>query len=171
MREGQRMNLGGLKRLSRSAATLAAPVFLVVGIGFGGVLAHEGATGVVKQRMDAMKAMATAMKAVGGMMKGEASYDAAKAMASAREIGAHSGTVMTTLFPPGSLHPPSEATAEIWRDWTRFEQEARDLGVAAKDFEATVTAGAKVPEPMRGAFRRLGESCVSCHESFRQKKH
>ena len=169
MRAGQPMILGGLIALSRSATTLAVSVLLAIGIGLGGVLAHEGATGVIKQRMDAMKAMATAMKTVGGMMKGEASYDAAKAALSAREIGDHSGIAMIKLFPKGSLHPPSEAKGEIWQDWAKFEQEAHDLGVAAKDFEATVTAGADVPEPMRAAFRRLGQSCVSCHERFRQK--
>ena len=161
---------GGLKKLSRSITALAAMVLLVVGIGFGGVLAHEGATGVIKQRMDAMKAMADAMKTIGGMVKGETGYDPAKAAASARAIGAHSGAVMTKLFPKGTLHPPSAAKPEVWQDWAKFEQAARELGMAAKDFEATATAGADVPEPMRAAFRRLGEACTACHERFREKK-
>lgn len=156
--------------MSRSVVTLAATVLVAIGIGFGGVFAHEGASGVIKERMDAMKAMAGAMKTVGGMVKGETQYDAAKATASAQAIGAHSGVVMTKLFPKGSLHPPSEAKAEIWQDWARFEQAARELGVAAKDFETTLTAGADLPEPMRAAFRRLGEACKTCHEKFREKK-
>ena len=170
MRAGQPADERGLKPLSRSSPAIAAAVLLVFGIGLGGALAHEGATGVIKQRMDAMEVMAKAMKTVGGMLRGKASYDAAKAMASARTIGANSGIVMIKLFPKGSLHPPSEATADIWRDGARFEQEARDLGVAAKDLEATIVAGKDVPAPMRTAFRRLGGTCVSCHESFRQKK-
>ena len=164
------MSKGGLKPQSRSASAIAASVLLVFGIGLGGVLAHEGASGVIKQRMDAMEVMAKAMKTVGGMVRGKAGYDAATAMASARAIGAHSGIVMTKLFPNGSLHPPSEAKPDIWRDWAKFEQEARDLGVAAKDFEATIVAGQDVPAPMRTAFHRLSRNCVSCHESFRQKK-
>ena len=38
-------------------------------------LAHSGATGVVKDRMEAMKAMGDAVKTVTPMMRGEAEYD------------------------------------------------------------------------------------------------
>lgn len=164
------MTMGGLKPLSRPAATLAASILLIAGIGLGGVLAHQGATGVVKQRMDAMEVMAKSMKTVGGMLKGESGYDARKAAASAQAIGARSGTAMTKLFPKGSLHPPTEAKPEIWQDWSAFEQAARELGAAAEDLEAAAIAGKDMPEPMRAAFRRLGETCASCHEKFRLKK-
>ena len=41
----------------------------------GGVLAHGGATGIVKERMDGMVALQKAVKAITPMMMGNAAYD------------------------------------------------------------------------------------------------
>jgi cytochrome c556 len=46
--------------------------------------AHDGATGVVKERMQAMDAMAKSMKTVGPMIRGQVSLDHEKAAAAGR---------------------------------------------------------------------------------------
>lgn len=104
-------------------------------------LAHSGATGIVKERMEAMKAMGDAVKAVTPMMQGEAEYDADVMRDAARSFQAHSGEAMTELFPEGSNEAPSEAKDLIWSDWERFEELARDLGVYAKGLEGAVGNG------------------------------
>jgi cytochrome c556 len=49
-------------------------------------LAHEVATGVVKERMDLMDTQKDAMKVIGEMAKGTVPFDAAKAAEAAGEI-------------------------------------------------------------------------------------
>lgn len=95
-------------------------------------LAHAGATGVVKERMDAMKSMGDAIKAIKPMMSGEAEYDAATVRDAAQTIERLSGKTMTGKFPEGSTGHPSEAKPEIWSDWERFQALAEDLAVAAR---------------------------------------
>jgi cytochrome c556 len=49
-------------------------------------LAHEGAKGVVKKRMDLMKSQQKAMKVIGDKAKVKKRLDAAKAAKSARDL-------------------------------------------------------------------------------------
>ncbi|MEQ8365152.1 MAG: cytochrome c, partial [Roseicyclus sp.] len=71
--------------------------------------AHSGATGVVKERMDAMKSMGDAIKRIQPMMSGEAGYDEAAVREVARAIAAEAGKAMIGKFPEGSNeHPRSE---------------------------------------------------------------
>ena len=91
------------------------------------LLAHGGATGVVKERMEVMKTIGAAMKRIAAMMHGKQDYDAAAVRDAARTIEALGGDTMTDLFPEGSALEPSEARPVIWEDWNRFQALARDL--------------------------------------------
>nr|WP_274609897.1 cytochrome c [Rhodobium orientis] len=94
--------------------------------------AHGGASGIVKQRMDAMKEMGDAVKATSAMFKGEAEYDAETVRKTARTINAHSGAALIKLFPEGTDHAPSEALPKIWNDRERFEDLANRLEVLSE---------------------------------------
>ena len=91
------------------------------------VLAHGGATGVVKERMEAMEAISKANKSLSAMFKGDVDYDPASVRDSALRIKRHAGEAMTELFPEGSDGKPSEALPMIWDDWATFEALAADL--------------------------------------------
>ncbi len=102
------------------------------------VFAHGGATGVVKERMDAMGRMGKASKALKQIMQGKVAYDADVVREQAAIIKDHAGDVLTKAFPEGSLMAPTEAKPEIWKDWDRFvslssqlETLAEGLGLAA----------------------------------------
>jgi len=97
-----------------------------------GALAHTGATGVVKERMDAMKAMGEAIKRIKPMMAGEAAYDAAAIRTEAQAIAADAGTAMTDKFPEGSTAHPSETLPRTWQEWDRFTSLAAQLETAAE---------------------------------------
>ena len=134
-------------------------------------LAHSGATGVVKERMDRMKGIALLMKDLGAMFKGEKPYKAGAVSALSRELMRLGGEAMT-YFPKGSTQHPSEATAEIWTDWPRFEAQAnamQDAAQALADAAANPrgTGAATAPEAL---FRDLAETCKTCHQDFRVKK-
>jgi cytochrome c556 len=93
-------------------------------------LAHEGATGVVKERMDLMKGQQKDMKLIGDMAKGKMPFDAAKVAAAARDLGSTSKKI-PDLFPNGSNGHPSDALDAIWKDWDRFTANAKDLETSA----------------------------------------
>lgn len=140
--------------------------------------AHSGATGVVKERMDQMKAVAASMKTIGGMIKGATAYDAESVSAEAAKIAGHGGEALTRLFPEGSTMHPSEARAEIWTDWDRFSAIADDLAIYADALskgagnDRGVSAGgadlaAMSPDEL---FMKVAGTCSACHEDFRLKK-
>lgn len=154
-----------------------------------GVLAHSGATGIVKQRMDSMEAIGRSMKALNAMLRGEQAYDAVRVRALAREIGRHGGDNMTKLFPNGSMHDPTRALPAIWTEWDRFAalagrlaDSAAALEVAADNRRAPSASGTTrdgnsapgidqlstmSPEVV---FAHLANTCTACHRDFREKK-
>lgn len=114
--------------------------------------AHSGATGVVKERMDAMKEMREAVKRIKPMMSGEAAYDADVVRAAARVIDGHAGDALTAQFPEGSVADPSEALPGIWTDWSRFATLARQLSEAARGLEMAAGNG------VHGAGHMMGDT-------------
>ena len=93
--------------------------------------AHSGATGVVKERMGAMKSMGEAIKRIKPMMSGETAYDAAAVREAAQAIAEEAGKTMTGRFPEGSTDHPSEVLPRTWEEWERFVRLADQLETAA----------------------------------------
>ncbi len=129
-------------------------------------LAHEEATGVVKERMDLMDTQKEAMKIIGDMAKGAVPFDAAKAAVAARDIEATAKEI-PDLFPEGTDGHPSEAKPEIWTQWDKFTRESEALGVAATDLVAALEGGA---DGWRDTFKGVVDACKACHKSFRVEK-
>jgi len=127
--------------------------------------AHNGATGIVKERMDGMSAMGKDLKAISEMIKGNTEYDGNTMRELALSIQSHSGEAMLKLFPEGSMQPASEARLEIWQDWDRFSELAMDLEQVSQELADTAGAGI---DPM--AFKAITTACAACHKDFRLKK-
>lgn len=164
------------------------------------VLAHGGATGVVKERMDGMGVMKEAMKVLTPMMQGKVDYDANVVRDRAGDISQHAGTTMTKLFPEGSSEAPSVAKLEIWQDWESFAALAEQLrvtadGLAAASDNGLLIAGSPpagggmmagqgtgmmggqgadmmdfADMPADGVFTMMGQVCSACHTRFRAEK-
>jgi len=156
--------------------------------------AHGGATGIVKERMDAMEDMKGAMKTVSDMFKGKIPYESVQVRVAAETINLLAGEKLTKLFPEGSLDHPTEAKAEIWQEWDRFKHLAHELerisqGLydAADNIESEVSTAASAnmmglePEmpqgeevfsamPVEDVFARLSDNCSACHTDFRVEK-
>ncbi len=145
------------------ALTLTASVLLVTS-----ALAHGGATGIVKERMEAMKSLGAAGKALAAMVKGETAFDADAAALHARTMADHGGEAMTTLFPKGSLDAPTEALPAIWEDPERFNDLALALETRATALEVIVRSDEL--DAMRPAFAAVAETCGACHKTFRKEK-
>ena len=144
-------------------------LFLAVSFLFAGIAtyagAHEGATGVVKERMDLMKRQQRDMKLIGEMAKGKTAFDAAKAAEAARDIGVTSAKI-PDLFPEGSDGHPSEALPSVWQEWDRFTKNAEELKRAAGALEQALTRG----QDWKAALQTVTDGCKSCHQDFRAKK-
>jgi len=132
-------------------------------------LAHGGATGVVKERMDLIGEMAKAMKSIAAMMKGKEAYDTEKVAELARRIAGHAGEATTKLFPEGSLDKPTESLPVIWTAWDEFTALSGQLSDAAGALAEA--AGDPSPGgPAAAAFTRVAKTCTACHKKFRERK-
>ena len=132
--------------------------------------AHEGATGIVKERMESMKAMGKAMGAVADMFKGKRAFDPAVAGATADLIGKHAAMIVDK-FPDSdesrkSMH--SEALPVIWERRADFDKLAEDLQTKAVGFGEVAASGEEAA--IRAAFGKMAKVCTACHEDFRKKK-
>ena len=141
-------------------------LFLLLAPATSYALAHEGATGVVKERMDLMKGQAKQMKLIGDMAKGKKKFDAAKAAAAAHDLGATTKNI-PDLFPEGSNKHPSEALDAVWKEWDRFKGDAHDAEAAANALETALQASG---QDWKAAFKKMTDACKACHESFRAEE-
>ena len=109
-----------------SATRLSMPTLLLVAFCTLALLvsqpsmAHNGATGIVKERMDLMDRLKVAMKSLATIYRGGQTYDAEQVREAATVIEQHSAATMARLFPEGSLQQPSTAKANIWQQWDDF---------------------------------------------------
>lgn len=147
----------------RLIAAMSVAFFLTVGA----ATAHEGATGVVAQRMDIMKQMGQHMKALGTMLAGKTAFDQETAKRLAETMHEHCEHVMH-LFPPGSDGHHTEATPAVWTKRAEFNASMRRLDVAVEDLMAAAASGDKTQ--LSTKFKAVGQECSGCHDNFRQKK-
>jgi cytochrome c556 len=151
-------------KVAVGAACLVAAVLAGASV----AVSHGGATGVVKERMVAMKDMGGRMKALAAMVRGRTPFDAAAAKEAADAIAAHARDV-PRLFPKGSRHGPSEAVEKIWIEWPQFVTEAKTLANRADAFGRQAVS-ATTGTDLGRAFGDIGRSCKSCHKKYREKK-
>jgi cytochrome c556 len=134
----------------------------------GASLAHDGATGIVKKRMDAMSDIGKQMKAMASMLKGEQAFDANSVHTSATIIAEHARNI-PHLFPEGSMKKPSEALPVVWSRWEDFTK----LGSTMEASAASLAEAAETAQSMAGIRDQIiavGKSCKACHTDFRQAK-
>ena len=147
---------------TRIAAAAAAFIILAGGIA---AYAHGGATGIYKQRMDAMMDMSKVVKSLSAMMRGEVDYDAASVQAGALIIKSHAGKAMTSLFPEGTTEAPSEARAEIWTDWEAFEALASQLETYATGLESAADNGLAMSGDAQGSMMDNNNSMMTGNQN------
>ena len=132
------------------------------------VLAHNGATGIVKERMEAMKSIAGATKGIAKLDWSDVGAARMQATKHAVTLQKHAADI-NRLFPEGSIMGPSEAIPAIWDRPAEFAKIAAALEKAASDFSA-VAANASSKEEILPQFEAIGATCKACHEDFRKKK-
>ena len=130
--------------------------------------AHQGATGIVKQRMDAMKALGGQMKALSQLDWSNPAQSRVSAAAIADEITGHARQ-MPALFPKGSTQHPSEAIDAIWSNPAEFAEAVKALEAAADQLRTAAPALQRADD-VKQHLRQLGATCSACHADFRKKR-
>ncbi len=120
----------------------------------GAASGHEGASGIVLERMEAMTVMAKSVKTI----KAALGNDAGAVRQAAQAIEQRAGVHMTALFPEGEHDGMSEAKPVIWTEWPEFTASAVALADAARSLAAEQTPA---------AFKALVSACGGCHAKFR----
>lgn len=125
-------------------------------------MAHEGATGLVKERMDRFKASKTSLQAMRQALKQKdwrvLQTESGELSVWAREIPKY--------FPEGSNQPPSEARKAVWQDRDGFMAAVQAFRTSTDALKQT--ADESTIDGARLALRETAQSCKACHETFRK---
>jgi cytochrome c556 len=140
------------------AVAVAIAISVVPGV------THDHATGVVKERMDMMEAIAKNMKAISERIKNK--NDLLGIKADAEAIAGHAPHIIH-LFPKGSTQKPTEARAAIWQNWSDFENKARTL-----EIESSKLANQNTDDfpAVAAQVQAVSQTCSACHGLYRVKK-
>lgn len=131
----------------------------------GAALSHQGATGIVLERMEAMTALSDAMKIAVPMARGETAHDGPALAAAAAEM-AEIARQIPGHFPEGSGGHPSEAAPSIWETPAAFEALAGDLARSAEALARMAQSG-EGDDDLLAAVRAVGATCAACRRSYR----
>ena len=132
------------------------------------IYAHDGATGIVKERMESMKSIASAIKTIAKTSKQGSEFKLDAVITAASVVVEHASKV-SGQFLPDTYNPPSEALPIINERFEEFDALARKLEQSAKTLleSADGQAGfSSIKEP----FAIMTSTCKSCHQQFRLKK-
>jgi cytochrome c556 len=138
---------------------------LVGGLVAGAALAHEGATGIIAERMKAMENMGRELKVMIGMVDGEGPLDRAAFLRHAEAFHEDCHRV-EAMFPPGSIDHHSHALPAIWERPDEFQEEMRRLHEASEELVAIAASADSAT--LHAAFDEIKDTCTSCHEAFRK---
>jgi len=120
--------------------------------------AFAGAHGSMSdKRVDAMKGVGGAMKAIG-----EGTGDPVENAMKAKMLL----DGMLELFPEGSAE--YRAKANIWTDWAGFEKSMMETQARADDLVAAAKSGGL--DAARAALGPMGKTCKACHDEYRGPK-
>jgi len=136
-------------------------ILILVSVTYGDAIAHSGATGIVKERMDHFRASKDNLKKIRAHISNE-KY--ALIIPLANSIASWS-TKMSDDCRVGSDIKPSGASPKIWSDFEGF------TAAAQLNWEATVSlanaAKMRDRDSVIVAFRETAKTCKSCHETYR----
>ena len=125
--------------------------------------AHQGASGIVKERMDEFSKARGQMKQMQRALQNN-QFEAIADISADMQIWAQN---MVKSFPEGSDVKPSEASLSIWRDSAGFANAAafyNDSLIKLNELALTYDREAVIT-----AYQAVGQACKSCHERYRQR--
>jgi cytochrome c556 len=126
-------------------------------------IAHEGATGVAKERMDLMGEMSQSLKSISKRLN--ANRDLPAIAGDADRI-AQAAPGIPNLFPPGSGKGITDAKPVIWQQWDEFVGDQKKLVEETKKLSSLAASGDA--RAIADQYRTVAKACVACHDTFRR---
>ena len=120
----------------------------------------------IKYRQSIMSTVGTNMGAIGDIMKNRLALPGAIANHAGQMADA--AALIAPAFKKNLTEGRTDAKAEIWQDWAKFESAIAKYEEAARGL-ATAASGDD-PSGVGPAMRALGKSCGGCHKPFRKAK-
>ena len=124
--------------------------------------AHEGASGIVKERMDNFGHARSQMKQINAALRG-GDLPAVAEITSQMMAWADQ---MADAFPEGSDKAPSQASPAIWQDTAGFAAAIARYDAAIDGLHKA--ASAPDDAAAMAGFKTLGATCKSCHRAYRK---
>tara|TARA_B110000467_G_C18081387_1_gene346824 strand:+ start:92 stop:538 length:447 start_codon:yes stop_codon:yes gene_type:complete len=125
------------------------------------LLANDGATGIIKERMDKFQKSKSLMKEINkGLQNNNFSIitkSSEKLVVWAQE--------MEKYFPEGSDIPPSKASSDIWNDPDGFKKAIKNFELAS--LELSMKSQNKNMDETIASFRNLAGTCKGCHQKYK----
>jgi cytochrome c556 len=143
--------------MPKPARSLLIPLFLGLA---GAVAAAEVTDPVVQDRVQLMRGMAEATKALGEMARGQSAFDANAAAEAIGKLAGQAGLIAPRFEPPAQ-DPNSKARAGIWSNWGDFTAHADRL------YDAAMQAEVGSLEALTASLPAVMAACKSCHQSYR----
>ena len=145
-----------IKRISAAAALLAvmAPSY-----------AAESED-IIKYRISVMEAYGSHMAAASRIVRGKVDFD--------DQLKLHASSIdgiaktIASLFPEDSDFGDTRAKEEVWSKSKEFADSVKANQQAAADFSKVAATGDKAA--LADSFKKLSDSCKSCHEDFRTEE-
>ena len=158
-----------MQRKMKNLLTGTLPVAMILTVISASGFAHQGATGIIKQRMDTMSEMADDMKSMGAMVKGKRAFDITVVRLAVERLSKHA-TDIPQQFPDTAesknFHM-TEALPEVWISKDRFNELADQLKSQIEVLKTLTHNDVKQAE-FRKAFIKATKACSACHDDFRK---
>lgn len=123
---------------------------------------------VITDRQAVMKENGKHVGVLVKMVKGEEAFDAATVLAALTALNDNVQKIdVAASFPAGSDKGDTTASPKIWEDMAGFEAEMDKFKAATA---AAVAAPAQDIEALKPQVGAIGQTCSSCHQTYRIKK-
>lgn len=125
--------------------------------------------GALRYRQKVMSAVGADMGAIGDIMKYGLPLPSSHVAAHAQSIARHADLAVAA-FERKVIEGPTDARPEIWEQPERFREKMQAMKAKADELAAIAGDPAATPADVGQRVKALGESCGSCHDSFRKPK-
>ena len=102
-----------------------------------------------------------------GMATGKIPYDHARFQQNAEGLANAASLDMLAGFPEGSTDDESEAKAEIWQNWSTFEE--KFLALQTESAKLAKVAAGQDRNASVAQLKKTGGTCDGCHDDFREE--
>lgn len=119
----------------------------------------------IKYRKASFTVMASHFSRIGAMAQGKVPFDA-KAAAENAQLATLMAPLPFTAFGEGTDKGDTRAKPEVWSQGDKFKAAATKMQEAIAKLNAATKTGDL--GTIKAAFGGVGQSCKSCHDSFRR---